>query len=829
MGQRLGSNTRPSNYRIEITTDFSSFTFLGSESVTLELDMPSRSVTMNALELEIRGAQVEYKGRAQKAFVSLNEKDGEVTFGFREKIGSGAVLHIDFKGRNGDGMYGLYRSRYRNGKGKDAYVLSSHMEPAHARTVFPCFDEPSFKATFELSVVTDSDLETISNMPISSTRSMGSKKRVAFMRTPRMSSYLLYIGVGRFEHASSSYRGRPLRAFAVHGKAGGCGKALEFAKAFLAYYEGYFGIRYPLPKLDLIAVPDFAAGAMENWGAITFREQDMLYTKSTSTRIRTRIAEVVAHELAHQWFGDLVTMKWWDDTWLNESFAEFMSYKAIESVFPEWRRALDFFYEEVDGAFSVDGFKSTHPIYSKIASVGDIDIMFDDVSYLKGASALAMLEGFMGKGAFRRGLHSYLKEHELSNADKEDLWGSLERACGKGGVKQLVTRWIMQPGYPVLRVGNGEITQERFVMRKGERLEGLWPVPIRYLSGNGREGSLLMKGRRCAAPGSKSAWTKLNHGQSGLYRVFYGKGELEQLSEAVRRGRLGDVDAWGLVEDIYIMARTGRMKVLDFLSYMGSFQRCGYPADVNVLDSMMEIYWLFHGSRLGENIRKSVDDYSSMVLKKIGWRPRKGEQDNVKRMRSKAILASGLCENPRTAARCRGLFDSSHGGKAIDKEIRRSVYGVVSFNYGNMFPRLRSIYRKTASQEERMDLLAAMALGRTRKAIGSALAFALSKEVRPQDSYAVVTVMSRNPAAQEALWKWTRSNWGVLKRRYAPGTLMLGEFVSSLSRAKTEGHRIEISLFFSKKGNMREDIELNVGKTLEMIGVNIDCLQFNSG
>ncbi len=829
MGRRLRTDIRPLNYRIEIETDFRTFAFLGKEDIELQLGRPYSEITLNASELTIRNVNVTYKGKTQKAVVLLNKKGELATFRFASKVDSGAVLHIEFSGKNGDGMYGFYRSRYSNGTGKNAYILSSHFEPAHARTAFPCFDEPSFKAQFRLSIVTDSDLETISNMPVESVRKLGSRKRVAFMPTPKMSSYLLYIGVGRFGHVSLTYRGKRLRAFAVPGKVDGCRLALDYAKRFLAFYERYFGIEYPLPKMDLIAVPDFAAGAMENWGAITFREQDMLYGKHTSTRVRTRIAETVSHELAHQWFGDLVTMKWWDDTWLNEAFAEFMSFKAVEAVFPEWKRGLDFFDEEVDVALGTDEFRNTHPIYSQIKSVEEIDKVFDDISYRKGAAVLRMLEDFIGDADFRRGLHDYLLKHALSNAEKDDLWDALSGVSAKGrGVKDLVTSWITMAGYPALHVNGSSVTQERFFLSKRERATGTWPVPVHYVCGGGSPGFVVMDAKRASLPRC-DGWIKLNCDQTGVYRVFYDDASMSKLAAAVKSGKLGNVDAWGLANDMYVLARSGRIRIDGFLKRMKAFYGCGYPTDLALLNSLTSLYILSYGTDSADAVLEHLRDYSNLLIKRLGWKAKKGDQGYVKRMRSGAILASGRCGERSTITKCVSMLDSALSGKPVDNELRRTVYQVAAINRDGAFGKLVRLYRKAGSAEEKVDALIGMAMSGRERSIKDALAFSLSKEVRLQDGYIIPYIMSLNPRAPELLWKWMEANWKSLKARYKPGTLLLGEFASSLSCVKDERLRGQIGAFFAKKANMREDIKLNIRKTLELIDVNIDCLQFNNG
>ncbi|MGI0100597.1 MAG: M1 family metallopeptidase, partial [Candidatus Micrarchaeaceae archaeon] len=448
----LGDNVIPMEYILEFEPDFRTFRYKGKCTIKVLIKKPTNKIALNSAELAIRDARVTSGKDIQDASIRTSAKDETLLLVLKRPAKGKAELCIEFDGTNNDGMYGFYRSRYLN-NGKEGYILTSQFEPADARKAFPCFDEPEFKAVFSLSFIVDSNLEAISNMPIKNTKALGSKKRITFYTTPRMSTYLLYLAVGKFEYNTSKYRNMMFRVITVPGRGKNTKMPMDFGKRFLKFYESYFGIDFPLPKMDLIAIPDFSAGAMENWGAITFREIELLGDeKATSTAVKQRIAEVIAHELAHQWFGDLVTMRWWDDLWLNESFATFMATKAVDSVFPEWEFGLQDSVGILSTALAADQYMSTHPINVRVSEPSEINEIFDSISYDKGGSVLAMLEDYAGKEAFRKGLHAYLGKHAYSNATKYDLWDAIEAITRKidknTKFSKVAKDWIDKTGYP---------------------------------------------------------------------------------------------------------------------------------------------------------------------------------------------------------------------------------------------------------------------------------------------------------------------------------------------------------------------------------------------
>ena len=454
---RLPPNVRPTAYRLTLTPDLENFTFTGQVSIDLQVSESTGRVLLNAAELQITSASITdaYGGPMPASGILLDEKRERAYLTFPREIATGrATLSMEFSGILNDQLRGFYRCRYTDADGADRNMAATQFEATDARRAFPCWDEPAAKATFELTLRIPSELTAVSNtMPEAETPAKEGTKEILFAPTPKMSTYLLAFIVGDLAAVEErAPNGTLVRIWATRGKEEQGRFALETAVDLLTYLDFYFGIPYPLEKLDHLALPDFAAGAMENWGAITYREIALLFDPANSAaNTRQRIAEIVAHEMAHMWFGDLVTMEWWDDLWLNESFASWMGNKAVDHIRPEWDMWTQFVYQDTNGGLSLDGLKNSHPIEMQVANPAEIGELFDAISYNKGGAVLRMLEDFLGEETFRQGIHHYLKSHQYGNARTEDLWASLESVSGKP-ITAIMNTWVKQAGYPVLTV-----------------------------------------------------------------------------------------------------------------------------------------------------------------------------------------------------------------------------------------------------------------------------------------------------------------------------------------------------------------------------------------
>ena len=753
--KKLGSNVIPIEYRLEVEPNFKTFKFNGKCQIKVRIKRATNKIALNSAELEIKSANVTSGKGVQEATIVTNAKDERLRLLLDRQITGNAELYIEFEGVNSDGMYGFYRSKYSH-NGKEGHILTSQFEPADARKAFPCFDEPELKAVFNLSFVIDKDLDALSNMPIKETKSLGSKKMVTFHATPRMSTYLLYLAVGKFEYNTSRYKNKAFRVVTVPGKGKNTDMPMDFGKKFLKFYESYFGIDFPLPKMDLIAVPDFSAGAMENWGAITFREIELLGDpKTTSTAVKQRIAEVIAHELAHQWFGDLVTMRWWDDLWLNESFATFMATKAVDSVFPKWEFGLQDSIDTISTALAADQYVSTHPINVKVNEPSEINEIFDRISYDKGGSVLAMLEDYAGKETFRKGLHMYLKKHAYSNATKYDLWDAIEviakKADRKTRFSKVAKDWVDKTGYPIIEVSStGEnearLVQRRYMLSGGSSNE-TWAIPVHYSIG-GDDGFMLLDRKTARLDTSGKRYIKLNRMQKCPYRVSYPKAILDALGMQIMRNRMDYVDAWGIENDMFALARSSRIKVHDYLNFAEKYCFKGkYPLDQGVSDHLNALSVLLSSNKaFSERIRKLNIAYHRRLYSILGWNESESDRNVSIILRSKALASLGLNGYTPVINHAEEMFEQyAKTGKPLPKNIRGVVYSVSAWNGSrSTYNKLVRLYKKETDPENKRRLLVAASNFRDPGIIREALDFSLSKDVRPQDAFVPSAVISGN-------------------------------------------------------------------------------------
>ena len=472
---RLPTTVFPERYEIKLTPDLSAATFTGEEKVLIQIIEPVRQIVVNAAELEFQAVSIKGPGgKVVRGNAALDIENEQATFDFPETLNPGRwELQITFSGILNDKLHGFYRSTYKDPNGREKTLASTQFESTDARRAFPCWDEPAFKAVFQVTLVVDQDLTAISNARVlRETPLPGTgKKEVVFADTIKMSTYLVAFIVGEFEGTDPVMVGNaPLRVWAVPGKGHLAKLAQEIGAFSLAFFSRYYDIAYPGDKLDLIAIPDFASGAMENLGAITFRETALLVDEGKATRAELeRVADVVSHENAHMWFGDLVTMKWWNGLWLNEAFATFMEMLAVDAWKPEWRR-WDSFTVSRAAAMQVDGLKSTRPIEFPVERPEEAAGMFDVLTYEKGASVLRMLEQYLGADKFRDGIRLYLRRHEYANAETTDLWDALEEST-KEPARALMDSWIFQAGYPLISVerkdGDLILSQRHFSLFTG--------------------------------------------------------------------------------------------------------------------------------------------------------------------------------------------------------------------------------------------------------------------------------------------------------------------------------------------------------------------------
>lgn len=830
----LGDNVYPLNYNLTFEPNLKSFKTKVSERITCMAKKPVNRIRLNSKEIKVLECFVISGGKKQRARIKVNEKAEEIELLLGMQVRGEIEILINAVCINNDKLYGFYRSRYEF-KGRKGYILTSQFEAVDARAAFPCFDEPAFKATFDVTMIIEKDLDAVSNMPRKFQRgTKNNKKIVVFERTPRMSNYLLYLGVGRYERVEGKLGKLKIRVLTVPGKKRLAKLPLVYAKKLIAWYQRYFGIDFPLPKLDLIGVPDFAVGAMENWGAIVFRETALLGDENNSVDSKQWIAIVMGHEIAHQWFGDMVTMRWWNDLWLNESFAEYMGYKSVGEVFPKWEMDTQYIEDTLGLAFSADAFKSTHPISVRVNTPHEIDSLVDRISYEKGGSVLYMLEDYVGKETFRRGLHSYLKKHAYSNATKSDLWNAIQEATKRAGkrleVSKIMQAWVDKLGHPIVEVRSTPnyflLNQKRFTLL--EEPEGEWPIPLHYLSSNGTS-TVLMESKRYVLK-DNSDWIKLNYGQKGLYRVRYSAPVLLRLGKFIGEKKMGAVDAWGIENDLFSFTRSGRMSLSEYLAFVKDYcMDASYPLDSSISGHLGWLLAVSYGKDFFERVREVNVMYNKHLLERLGWERKEGERSTDTMLRGDVIARLGIAGDKETNERTMALFEKFvKRSEPVEVNLRSAVYRLAAWNGDSKtFEMFVKRYREETLPEEKRRFLGALGAFRNPKMISKALSFSNSTEVRLQDSLFIPAAVSNNWIGKSIVWPWTRRNWRVFMKRYNSGTHMLYRMVENLSLVSETKTRNEIEKFFGNRSNVRADIQRTIAQALERMEANIRFMDRN--
>ncbi len=817
----------PINYDLEFEPDFNRFKFRGKEKILINVLRPTRQIILHSAELDIQDCVVIWNEKKIKAKVKLDKKNEELILNLSEKISDKAVVLINFIGVLNDKLVGFYRSKYEY-KGTEKYLATTQFEAADARRAFPCWDEPEAKATFDISLVVDNNLIAISNMPAVSKKKLGKKTLFRFGTTPVMSTYLLYLAVGEFEFLQGKLGKILVRIVTTRGKKEQGKMAMVFTKQFLSYFQKYFKIQYPLPKLDMIAIPDFASGAMENWGAITFRETVLLYDpKTSSTDTMQHIAEVIAHELAHQWFGNLVTMKWWNDLWLNESFATFMATKAVDKIYPEWDFWDQFLISEMTGGLSLDSLKSSHPINVNVKSPEEVRQIFDEISYNKGGSVLMMLENFIGQEKFQNGMHSYLKKHEYSNATTEDLWNSLGTASRKP-VRQLMNTWVQQIGYPMVEatVVNSKIklSQKRFLLENdGKPRPGNWIIPISIRMEDKVVTKMMM--RDSVTIPYTSGWFKVNDGQKGFYRVRYDESTLDELGRLVEEKKISNLDRWSIHHDLTALVISNQYSIKHYLDFVRHYEEDDdYVVLSDIIGFLNFLYVLSSGEKFWNEIKEFNQYFMNVIFQRIGWDPIKGEKPTYALLRSSLINSLAKLDDQEILKEAKSRFSNLLRSGSLSPDLRNAIYSTVAWG-GNSdtYRQFIGLYRKASTQEEKLRFLGSLANFKDERLLAKTLDFTLSKDVRTQNLFMPVARMIANPYGKELVWPWIRKNWKYLITKFGVGNPLLNRIIGSVSVMADMEHEKEVRSFFAK--HHVPGTEMKLAQSLERIRIHARFLK----
>lgn len=900
----LPTHFKPHHYDLVIEPNFDTFRFEGQVSITIsrrdpvEHVMNDSSITMHCDDIEIeqssiclraKTAKTEKTGEQQKTAaeedknsasiqvvsVQYDKVEQTVKFSFDSDRFNQSnlaendmfVLQMRYTGILNDKMCGFYRSQYRDSvTGEKRWMATTQFEAADARRAFPCFDEPALKSTFAVTLIVPEHMDAISCMPIVETaehllpdKKMAIKKRVVYDTTPVMSTYLLAFVIGEFDYIEQvSKHDKRVRVYTQRGKTHLGQFALHVAVGSLDFFTDLFQFDYPISKMDLLAIPDFAAGAMENMGCVTYRETRLLIDSVQSSQaVKQATARTIAHEISHMWFGNLVTPTWWKYLWVKEGFARMLEFLAVDSMFPDWGMWTQFVQEVFSAAQNLDSLKSSHPVEVEVYNTGEISEIFDTISYAKGASLNRMTSNWIGMDHLRLGLQNYIKRHAYGNTTTEDLWQSLEEVS-QLPVKQVMDTFVKQTGYPVIIVKEKEtasadvdsegkpvvdleleLTQTRFLI-DGTTDDTLWMIPIRITTGRsnileeeledkvGHHPLVLMKHKhmKCVLKhvDAKNDWVKLNSNQAGFYRVHYSDTMLQRLAKAVRDGKVIDAaDRLGLVNDVFALAKAGYghlVHCFDLLQYYVNEQE--YSVWSSIADNLSSIETIFQDDATSKLLNKYIIALFKPLFSRFGWTAKSDEGHLDALFRSTVISRLLESDDPEMTAEAKRLFDRALTGEAmITPDIRTSVYkSVVRNGAKKEFEQMMNLYESSDSQEEKVRALVAICATKDPTLIEQVISYIWSDKVRRQDTYAPLRALALNTQAEKSSWNYVKENWKSIYEYFGPGHSMLGTILSSAAISfNSEDQATMVEQFFhcAQESNQVNGIERAYQQSVERI------------
>ena len=711
-----------------------------------------------------------------------------VTFVFKKAIPTGKILlSIVFEGIINETLRGFYKSTYEL-NGKTQHLATTQFEATDARRAFPCFDEPAQKAIFEVTLIVPESHEAISNtLPETITKHESGYKVVKFTPTPIMSTYLLAFIIGEFEYIEGkSSDGVLVRVFTTKGKKHQAIFALEVAIRALEFYNTYFNIAYPLPVLDLVAIPDFESAAMENWGAITFRETALLVDeKNSSLANKQWIAIVIAHEIAHQWFGNLVTMHWWTDLWLNEGFASYMENLCTDHLFPEWHVWDLYLADRYTVALRLDALGNSHPIEVPVHHPDEINEIFDMVSYAKGSAVIRQLAEYLGFETFREGLRHYIKKHSYKNTQTIDLWDSFEKVSKKP-VKKIMESWTKKTGYPLVTLSYTKkgytAHQERFfssrISAKENTEHTLWQIPFKYESNNE---SLSILATKKSVPLIGKTIGKLNYGEGSFMRTRYNKETLVRLEEEVRIKKLSVHDRLGLVRDMFALAEAGYIPTTEALEFSLAYtDETEYIVWSELAGGISRVYNIISDQPWNDLYKQYARSLFAPLVEKMGFEKKKNESHSATFLRSLSLSYAGWSQDANTIREAQKRFKNKNN-TPIEADIRSAVYGIVA-SHGSKkeWDEFKKLYVSEGLHEQKDRYGRALTQFKDTVLLEKTLEFAISKDVRTQDAPFLIAQVWQNTHGRDLTWRWLKKNWPTILKRYGEGGHFLSRLLSPL-------------------------------------------------
>ena len=824
---RLSGAIIPDSYKLMIEPNMTEATFKGEETIALRLLESVDQIVINTAEISINVALLRAAdGRTFPLSVSANEDAQQSTLRLDGEAPAGQyTLDLQFTGILNNKLRGFYLSKYTDAQGKQQHIATTKFEPSDARRAFPCFDEPHFKATFQVSLLIDQNLTAIANTKLISEELLaGKKKLMHFAPSIKMSSYLVAYMVGRFVASQPVISNDiEIRIWTVPGKEHLCDFALRWAKDSLDYFAKYFEKPYAGDKLDLIAIPDFASGAMENFGAITFRETALLVDETRATLPeKKRVAEVICHENAHMWFGDLVTMSWWNGLWLNEAFATFMAAKAVHEFMPSWKFWESFNIEKA-GAMRIDGLHASRSIEFPVATPEDARAMFDVLTYEKGCAILRMLELYIGEEVFRKGCSIYMHRHAFANTETSDLWSALQEAVDEAKlwipVGKMMDTWVFQQGFPLLTVAMPDkkaisISQHGFrylaEQESSEKESSIWHIPVWvrsvaatktesvYSLSNSKDSFELPDETECAV---------VNAGGKGFYRVNYESALLDQLLSKLPE--LTAAERFNLLADLWAATLAGEVSATSYLGYLEKFT--SQETDVNVfqvalasLSYLKRIVGSSNDETQKERFKKEVSRLLTPVLDSLGWDAVAGEDSQNAELRASLVSMLGTMGDERTLERARSLWiDYLQEPTSLDPNLLPAVVDSVSANGdASLYEKFLNLKAAAKTPQEESRFLFALANFKQKELVERTLKSSLDGTIRVQDAPQMLRALLYNSAGGPQAWDFIKSNWDeIVTKLPLQGIIRLCDGLTALVNPELEADIDAFSAKLKVKGN----------------------------
>jgi puromycin-sensitive aminopeptidase len=853
----LPSTIIPSRYDLVITPDLEKYTFEGEVKIALTTSQAcnTNEITLHAKELCFISANFVVGEanpvEAQEFRVGLKVTTATLVFG--EKLpadSSDVILNIRYTGFLNNQMAGFYRSSYTDIHGKSKIMASTQFESLDARRAFPCWDEPARKAIFGLSLVIPSNLDCLSNMPTKSCHSFDNgTKKVEFLDSPKMSTYLLAFLVGEFDHLQAQTKnGVLVKVHTPPGKVDSGQFALDCAVKALDAYDDFFGVPYPLPKLDMIAIPEFAAGAMENWGLVTYREVDLLIDPvKASSMQKQRVCTVVTHELAHQWFGNLVTMAWWDDLWLNEGFASWAENWAGGVLYPDYCFWDQFTTGHLSAALRLDALKSSHPIQVPIHHAEEVEQVFDAISYCKGGSVVRMIEAVLGFPKFREGLANYMQKHKYSNTETYDLWKAWEDSSGMP-VGELMASWTEQMGFPVLEVvgENWEADKVTLDLKQSwflsdgselseEEQKKIWTIPIITCTEEGTQSDMIMLREKTATiTVPTTSWVKLNAGQQVPMRVQLTPEMIKHLSAGIKSKTLPPCDRAGVLTDSYALVKAGRMSPESLMLLLSSYKNedsyivwQGLSDVLGGLETVMS-----DDEKMSANFKTFAKVFLLHLMESVGWEKTDSDGHLTTLLRGMMIgLLSTFChDDPAVVAEARARFqaflEDANDVESLPSDMRTPVFKIILKNGGEKeYSQVLAYFDTATDNAERKHVLGSLGSAADPSLKIRTMEWSTSGAIKLQDFfYPMGSVGRSSREGREISWQYFKDNFDKISAMVGKGSssLMDACIVSCVGGFCSTEKADDIEAFFAEHPLPRS--ARKISQTTENIRTNAKFL-----